>query len=131
MILTLNMKDIMLGVLSPRGGGGDWIAADETRLYLRDGFISYKHTHTHIHTDTHEYMHECVCVSSENIDTCVRTSGTWHDAIFDGWQRKVWEAARFEIAGVRLTLRHTLKPLSFQAMPFAGKYQSVEIYYSG
>jgi len=52
MILTLNMKDIMLGVLSPRGGGGDWIAADETRLYLRDGFISYKHTHTHTYRYT-------------------------------------------------------------------------------
>jgi len=36
----------MLGVLSPRGGGGDWIAADETRLYLRNPNISYKHTHT-------------------------------------------------------------------------------------
>jgi len=54
------MKDIMLGVLSPRGGGGDWIAADETRLYLRNGFISYKHTHTH--RDTHKYVHGNVCV---------------------------------------------------------------------
>jgi len=64
MILTLNMKDIMLGVLSPRGGGGDWIAADETRLYLRDGFISYKHTHTHISMQIHMSicMTVCVCV---------------------------------------------------------------------
>ena len=83
MILTLNMKDIMLGVLSPRGGGGDWIAADETRLYLRDGFISYKHTHTHIHTDTHEYMHECVCV-------CVIRK-------YRHMRKNIWDVARCDL----------------------------------
>jgi len=45
MILTLNMKDIMLGVLSPRGGCGDWIAADETRLYFTQSeYILQTHT---------------------------------------------------------------------------------------
>jgi len=37
----------MLGVLSPIGGRGDWISADETRLYLRNPNISYKHTQTY------------------------------------------------------------------------------------
>lgn len=84
MILTLNMKDIMLGVLSPIGGGGDWIAADETRLYLRNPNISYKPTQT--------YTSMCmnVCVIIEYIEGCVRTSGTWHDAIFDAWQKVNW-----------------------------------------
>ena len=49
MILTLNMKDIMLGVLSPRGGCGDWIAADETQLYFTQSeYILQTHTHTQI-----------------------------------------------------------------------------------
>ena len=60
MILTLNMKDIMLGVLSPIGGGGDWIAADETRLYLHNGFILYKHTRIQIHTSM--CMNVCMIV---------------------------------------------------------------------
>jgi len=50
----------MLGVLSPRGGGGDWIAADETRLYLRNGFISYKHTRIQLHTSM--CMNVCMIV---------------------------------------------------------------------
>jgi len=49
MILTLNMKDIMLGVLSPIGGGGDWIAAVETRLYF---FTQSLHNRTHKQTQT-------------------------------------------------------------------------------
>jgi len=54
MILTLNMKDIMLGVLSPIGGGGDWIAAAETRLYfLRNPNIS-------LHNRTHKQTQTCV-----------------------------------------------------------------------
>jgi hypothetical protein len=54
MILTLNMKDIMLGVLSPIGGGGDWIAADETRLYLRNPPNRYRTNTQHKHTQVCE-----------------------------------------------------------------------------
>jgi len=59
MILTLNMKDIMLGVLSPIGGGGDWMAAAETRLYFYEIRI-YLCTiaHTNKHKSVFEYVRE-------------------------------------------------------------------------
>jgi hypothetical protein len=57
-----------------------------------------------------------------------------HDAIFDAWQSKVWGKLQLGLKLREFETSHfdtLFTPLSFQAMPFTGKYQSVEIYYSG
>jgi len=95
----------MLGVLSPRGGCGDWIAADETQLYFTQSeYILQTHTHTH---KLHEYV--CAIIRYRRMHKTIWEVA--HNAIFDAWQSKVWfgEAATWvEIAGVQnLPLRHT------------------------
>jgi hypothetical protein len=65
----------MLGVLTPIGGGGDWIAADETRLYLRNPNISYKPTQTY----TSMCMNVCVIIE------------------YIGMRENIWDVARCDL----------------------------------
>ena len=66
MILTLNMKDIMLGVLSPIGGGGDWIAAVETRLYFLRNLCTIAHTNKHKPVFEYVREHKMYCRQMRN-----------------------------------------------------------------
>merc|ERR1719391_1180836 len=77
-----------------------------------------------------------MCARSQDIDGCIRRSGRWHTmrSLMLGKVKSGLGKLRLGLKLQEFKTSHfdtLFTPLSFQAMPFTGKYQSVEIYYSG